>query len=107
MNGEPGKTESHPFIERAEIKAFIKDRGIHTEDFGLIEELAQFPNDLIIVNLHNVFNTYHERSGVELQRMMQAAHDDESRRLCEAIFRFYEKYSWPASWNLVRLLEEK
>ena len=98
--------ESLLIIDRPELQEFIKDRKIRPEDFHLIEELATFPRDLVITELHNLFNMYHERSGGELERIIKNTEDVSKKSLCEKMLQFYQAYDWATSWNLERLLEK-
>ena len=106
MEKEPKIEREESVIDRKEIQGFIRDRNIEPEDFGLIEKLASFPKNMIIMELHNLFNMHHERSGEELEMMIQNARDASGKELYETIDQFYQKYDWAVSWHLVRLLEE-
>src|SRR3990167_5559088 len=105
-NIEGEKEGERSVIKREELQEFIKDREIKPEDFYLIEELAFFPKDIIIMDLHNLFNTYHEKSGKELERMIQNESDSQRKKLYKVMKQFYEKYGWETSWHLERLLEK-
>jgi hypothetical protein len=101
------KAPESSILEKDHIQEFITDRKIQPEDFHLIEKLAAFPKDLLIRELHNMFNSYKERSGRELKMCIEHAHSDEVRSLLETALTFYEKYDWAASWALIRNLEKK
>ena len=92
MEKEPKNEKSTSIINRQEILGFIKDRNIEAEDFHLIEKLASFPKDMVIMELHNLFNMYRERSGGELDGMIQNTNDAPRKELLEAMRRFYQKY---------------
>lgn len=97
--------EKMPILDQQEVKDFIKNRDIQPKDFHLIEELSSFSKNMIIVELHNLFNIHHERSGKELERMIENTDDTSKQKLFETMNLFYQKYDWITSWNLVRLLE--
>jgi hypothetical protein len=111
------KRRKSSIIEKAGVGEFIRLRGIKPEDFGLIEKLAGFSTELITMELHNVFNLSHERSGRDLEfRITQInglpAKDfrffggaDKIKELCGAALAFFNKYGWEASYHLVRMLE--
>ena len=106
-NMEEQKVErKQTVISRREVQDFIVDRNIDPEDLCLIEKLASFPKEVVIIRLHNFFNTYREGSGKELDAIIQNTTDSSMKSLYEVINRFYKKYDWPASLNLVRLLEK-
>src|SRR3989344_6968434 len=91
------------------MQEFIRNRAIKPEDFHLIEKLLAFSKQLIILNLHNLFNLSKERSGVELGLAIQSterANDQAGAELYKLMLEFHNKYGWPAGWNLVRVLEE-
>ncbi len=90
--------------EQPAFQQFIADRGIAPADFHLIDALATFPKDMINEGLHNIFNTYHEESAEELERMAENA-TGERKELYAAALQFCRVYGWAASWNLERLLE--
>ncbi len=113
-----GETGESPIIERKEVQRFIKNREIRTEDFYLIEKLASFPVNMVILELHNLFNMNRENSGAELESMIKDSRDREpsdewlamyrgasKTELLETISKFYKMYGWEASYNLVRVLE--
>lgn len=106
MEKESKFKKEQSIINQKEIQGFIKNRNIHPEDFHLIEELASFPNEMIIMEFHNLFNMYHERSGRELETMIRNTPNVSKKKLYETMKQFYQKYDWSVSWNLVRLLEE-
>jgi len=102
----PTFAESEPaLIDRPEFQDFIKNRKIRPEDLPLVEELAAFPKDQIIMELHNLFNMHHERSGRELENLLRGTQYEQKRSLYGTALRFYQAYDWAASYNLVRLLE--
>ncbi len=94
-------------LESDEVKKFIERRGIRPEDFGGIESLAAFPREFIIMNFHNHFNMYRERSADELARLMRQTKNEDFRRACELWLDFIGHYDWAAAYNLTRILEEK
>lgn len=102
-----GGIEKQPLgiLEKGEVQDFIKNREVKPEDIILIERLASLPKDMVISELHNLFNMYHERSGRELERAVKNSEDASKKELYETVQEFYEKYGWQASWNLIRLLE--
>ena len=106
MEKEPKSKTEKLIINNEEFQKFIKDRGVKPEDLSLIEKLALFPKDIIIMDLHNLFNTYHERSGRELERMIKNESDSQRAELYEVMRQFYEKYGWGTGWHLERLLEK-
>lgn len=115
MNNNPGEkvetvdsvVEKKPSIlERAELQSFLNDRKIKPEHFPLVEALAAFPKQMIIIELHNMFNMYKDRSASELDRQIQYARSDEQRRLYETARDFNAVYGWAASWGLVRIVED-
>lgn len=93
-------------LDRVELQSFVKDRKIKPEHFPLIEALAAFPKQMIIMELHNMFNMYKDRSAGELDRLLQYERDDEKKRLYETARSFNALYGWAVSWNLVRILED-
>lgn len=95
------------FTERPEVKDFISDRNINSADFDLIEKMASFPKNIIIKELHNLFSMSKDRSGAELESLIASASDQAKKDLYKLALEFYQKYDWPASWNLVRILEKK
>jgi hypothetical protein len=93
-------------INRSEIQEFIEFRKIKPEDFHLIEKLAAFPKDLIIAELHNLFNLSRDNSGKELEVLIKISKDENKKKLYEAALEFYSKYDWATAYNLIRLLEK-
>ena len=91
--------------ERPELQRFVVDRGIQAEDLPLIDDLASYPENLVVTVLHNVFNVHKDRSGDELEHLMQTAQDADVSALCGTMLAFYKKYGWATSLNLVRVLE--
>ncbi|MFA6603479.1 MAG: hypothetical protein WCT10_01400 [Patescibacteria group bacterium] len=106
---EPTSTfaESEPAIlDRPEFQDFIRERQIRPEDLPLVEELAAFPKDLAIAELHNLFNANHERSGQALENLLLHAQDGQKKSLYGTALRFFQAYDWTVSYNLTRLLEK-
>jgi hypothetical protein len=98
--------EKNPLIiGQKKFKDFIEFRKIKDEDFPLIEKMTTFPKELIIMELHNLFNMNHERSGEELERFIKNTTDEEKKDLYQSALNFYNKYGWATSYNLVRVLE--
>jgi hypothetical protein len=95
------------FQDWPKMQDFIANRGIKPEDFHLIEALAAFPRDLIIMELHNVFNTYQEESAQQLEAWIGIARDETRKALFTAALEFFEAYpkDWTVAWNLERILE--
>lgn len=106
MEKEPKFERKPSVINQQEIQDFIKDRNIQPEDFHLIEKLAASPKNLIIMELHNMFNMCKDRSGKDLENLIKTSKDENKKELYEVALEFYQKYDWPASWDLVRLLEK-
>lgn len=119
MNNISAEEKEPSIIERKEMQKFIKNREIKPEDFYLIEKLAAFPVNMIILELHNFFNMSRENSKEELRRTIERSRDRDSSgeklsiyrgasrtELLETALKFCEKYDWAVSWNLVRVLEE-
>lgn len=98
---EPSSVMGHPLVQK-----FIKSRGIKQEDFSIIEALAKFPKDLIIMELHNMFNLGQHNSGKELEGLIDRATDENKKTLYRLALDFYNKYDWGVAINLVRLLED-
>jgi hypothetical protein len=99
-------SEQTSLLEKPEILEVIKSRNIQPEDFHLIEKLGSFDKNLLIAELHNMFNSNKDESGRELERLIKTTENPHKRELYEAALAFYNKYSWPGGWNLVRVLEE-
>src|SRR3989344_5929653 len=106
------KTSENLVLEKMNserMQEFIRNRAIKPEDFHLIEKLLTFSKQLIILSLHNLFNLSKERSGAELGRAIRSAersNDQVGAELYKLMLAFYNKYGWPAGWNLTRVLEE-
>lgn len=83
---------------------FIKEREIKKEDFPIIQKLFTFKRDLVIKLLHNIFNTYKNESGEELEYLANNAEGD-SKDLYISMLEFYRKYDWSVCFHLVRVLE--
>lgn len=107
-------------LERPKFLEFVTRRNIRPEDIPLIEELATFPKRLVVSELHNMFNSSHERVGGEIAVLLKGWREESSsplndeRRsaelaqkiaLCEKILEFFNRYDWMACYHLVRLLE--
>jgi len=105
MEREP-KNESADKLNIKEVQELIAKREIQAEDLHLIEKLASFPKNLIIAELHNMFNMYKDRSGKELENLIKTSGDQTKKLLYETALEFLAKYGWATSWNLVRILEE-
>jgi hypothetical protein len=94
-----------PLISHPEVQEFIELRGVRPDDFYLIEELASFPKNLLIKELHNHFNLYRDRSERELLKMLQNAGDDQRKKLFSTFEQFVQKYDWIVAGHLERVLE--
>lgn len=100
------KKES-PVILEPKIQDFIEFRKIKPEDFGLIEKLATFPKNLLIIELHNFFGFAREESASQLGNLAQHTKDAEKKELFETTLLFVKKYDWTACSNLIRVLENR
>ena len=98
--------EKSLIIEEPDVKKLIKNRDIVPEDFGLIEELAGFDKNLFIETLHNMFSFY-KNSRRDLQVLIKNSKNEEQKKLCELALKFFKKYDWAASANLVGVLEDR
>ena len=98
---EPGQSVN----ENPEISSFIVNRNIESCDVVLINKLANFPKDLVIKDLHNLFNTDQDRSGEYLSRQIETTEDEMQKDLLVTVNEFYSKYGWQATYHLVRVLE--
>lgn len=113
MNEREPRGEKKPSVlEEGDIKSFIERRQIRPEDFHLIETLAQFPSDLVTEELHNMFNTRHEKSPDEIKRTLSlikdgSLHFAKRRALLETMLQLAEKYRWETCYHLVRVLEDR
>ncbi|MBI2035750.1 MAG: hypothetical protein HYT12_03675 [Candidatus Liptonbacteria bacterium] len=108
-----------------ELEHFFKYSKILPEDVP--RELLEFPSDLIIETMHNLFNLSREQSADELRNYMayivekeqsltasgKNAENDfdayklrQTKKLYEYMLAFVEKYGWEKSFGLVRNLEE-
>ena len=105
MEKEP-KNELTDKLNKREVQEFITKRKIQAGDLHLIEKLTSFPKNLIIAELHNMFNMYRDRSGKELENLIKTSGDQTKKLLYETALEFLAKYGWATSWNLVRILEE-
>ena len=99
------KESKESIISRPEFQKFIKGWKIDPEDFAMIEKLVSFPQDLIILEFHNLFNSSRERSVQQLEQLIESAKDKEKKDLYEAALSFVKKYNWGAAQSLTRLLE--
>ena len=99
--------ESSPVLQEPDIREFIEERGIRSEDFVIIEELATFPNQLVIELLHNLFNMNCERSADVLKHDIALTERESHRRLYALFQRFLAAYNWATCYNLVRVLEKR
>lgn len=102
---ETPSLESPSVLQQESIKKFIEFRGVRPEDFYLIEGLAQFPKNLLIAELHNLFNMGKEGSAREIENLIVNSKDDEKKAMLKMALEFYNKYDWMTSLNLVRTLE--
>lgn len=120
----PGEQpEQRKFLDNTTIKEFVSNQGISEGDLGMLEKLSDFPADLIIEELHNLFSLSKEKSGDGLKSridqlrglLSDSQHPSDSyqryklqrtQELCEAVLLFSEKYGWEKSYSLVRILEE-
>ncbi len=116
MEHEPNKEEidtgeqiegSTSVLRQPNFQRFIERRNIKPEDLYLIEELVAFPKNLIILELHNLFNMYHERSREELERMIRENSNEQKTALCTIMLEVYKRYDWQTCYNLVRVLESE
>ncbi len=92
-------------LEHQKILDFIEFRKIKPEDYGLILRLAAFDKNTLIESLHNLFNSYHEKSDEELELNINLAQTPEKKELYQVALEFYKVYGWAVSFNLVRVLE--
>jgi len=93
-------------INNPKMQEFIKFRKVQSADFPLIEKLATFPKNLIIAELHNLFNLNQERSGQELASLQQQYQDSERKDLFATFKEFYDRYDYYVCLHLERVLEE-
>lgn len=94
-------------LERTKIREFIQRRDVRNEDHFLIEKLAEFPRNLIIMELHNLFNMNKEGSGKWLENLIKNSGNEERKAMYTVALEFYNKYDWMTSMDLVRVLESK
>jgi len=87
------------------LQNFIIERGIKDEDVGLIDSLASFPKDMIIMELHNTFNMLRERASNELENLIQNTKDEKKKEMYQIALKFCNKYNWAVSYSLIRKLE--
>jgi hypothetical protein len=97
---EPRQVLSHP-----KMKAAIERRAILPKDFSLTERLGSFPKNMLISGLHNMFGMYKEQSGKELARSAENATTPQAKEMYETALSLFEKYNWPASLDIERVLE--
>lgn len=71
----------------------------------MILRLAAFDKNTLIESLHNLFNSYHEKSDEELEININLAQTPEKKELYQVALEFYKVYGWAVSFNLVRVLE--
>src|SRR3989344_1339671 len=117
---EQQEQDQTSFLSRPEIKDFLERSMILEKDVEIIERLSHFPSDLIIEELHNLFNGSRGGSGNELElrvRQLEVfllehpvdAYEvykyRRAKELCEAMLSFFRKYGWEKSYILVRILE--
>ena len=105
MEREP-KNGSGDKLDKKKVQKFITQREILAEDFSLIEKLVSFPKDMLITELHNMFNMNRDRSGKELEGLIERSRDPQKTELFKIALEFCNKYGWETSWHLVRVLEE-
>ena len=96
-----------PILEEPDVKNFIKNAKIQPEDFKIIEKLATFPREFIILYAHNIFNLDREESVAGLKRSIENAKSEDEKNICELFLKMAEKYTWAICHGLVRILEEK
>lgn len=99
--------EKVPLLEREEVRKFVQFRNIKDDDLYLIEEVAAFPKNLIISELHNLFNMSKEKSAQELENLIENSNDEEKKAMFKVVLEFYNKYDWMTALNLVRVLETR
>jgi hypothetical protein len=92
-------------MDSTEVQEFIENRKIQADAIALIEKLVLFPKDFIIIEFHNFFNSYRDRSGKELECLVENAKDDTKRDLYKTLLEFYNKTGWAICYNLIRVLE--
>ncbi|TSC81635.1 MAG: hypothetical protein G01um101420_949 [Parcubacteria group bacterium Gr01-1014_20] len=102
---QPKAQENTPLFEREDVRSFITNRKIASEDFRLIEKIASLPRDVIVRNFHNLFNLSKEQSASEIKYLIQSAASVEEKEGYETMLEFHDKYGWMVSWHLVRTLE--
>jgi len=109
------------FLTRPEVEDFLERHEISQEDIELLEELSDFSTNIIIAELHNLFNLSKEGSAAtlearitQLERLLSEKSSDafdvdtlqRSKELCEIMLSFFNTYGWEKCYSLVRLLEE-
>lgn len=91
------------FLEQEEVIEFLKDRGIHHEDYQLIEEISFFPKDFFF-DFHNFFTLSRDRSERELQKLIINL-DGEKKVFAEKLLKCINKYHFTTVHHLIRILE--
>lgn len=104
-SGDPSQRNVEALLSTPRMKDFLEDREIRPEDLPLVEALASVPKNVLISGLHNMFGTYKERSVNELKGLVEQTKDETRATMYKTALAFCEKYGWPASWNLVVVLE--
>ncbi len=117
--GNEKRDNTPSVLENPRVKKFLEQRDINPSHFFIVEQLAEFSKNLLIEELHNLFNLSHEGSGQSLERRIaqidkaleegkkDIVYDFETRRnMLELTLNFYEEYGWIASYALVRVLED-
>ena len=101
------KEKAPSVMEEPNIRRFIERRGIQHDDFIIIEALAEFPNNLITMLAHNLFNSNQERSDEALERIISTTKDNDYKRVYDLFLQLLKKYDWATCYNLVGILEER
>jgi hypothetical protein len=106
IESHPSGAEKDYFADRPELKRFIHDRNIRATDFELIAGLMQVPSNVVIAEMHNMFNVNRDRSGEELKlQMTRLAETDDRKKLNESFLALFDTYGWATCYHLVRILE--
>lgn len=100
----------YPILRNPEIQRVVLDRGIRPEHFGLLQELAGVPNNLIIERLHNFFSTGLSKQDMlrDLERHLQRSREGskpESEQMYRLVIALLNAYDIHAAWNLVMKYE--
>lgn len=115
-----GHTSS--LLQKPSFEKFFRIRNFNpdAQDIQIMGELAQFPKNTIIANLHNFFSSEKENSEVALENLI-ASHNEqinetdnqklkntleENIKVFNLFLQFCKKYGWDTSWGLVVALEE-